>query len=119
MPTLPRLDIKTGFNHSPHVVILGAGASRACCPNGDRNGRRVPVMGDFVTCLDLADIIRSAGQDPAGNFEAVYTAIHRACHKEVLSELDARTRAYFGALTLPNEPTVYDLLVLSLFGPRT
>ena len=28
----------------PHVVILGAGASRAACPSGDKNGK---VQGTF------------------------------------------------------------------------
>jgi hypothetical protein len=29
IPTIPRLDIKIEINHSPHVLILGAGASGA------------------------------------------------------------------------------------------
>jgi hypothetical protein len=35
----------------PRVVILGAGASIAACPSGDANGRRLPVMIDFVEKL--------------------------------------------------------------------
>ncbi len=32
----------------PHVVLLGAGASRAAFLNGDRNGKILPLMADFV-----------------------------------------------------------------------
>jgi len=34
---------KTDIKRS-HVVILGAGASRAVLPNGDTNGKKLPVM---------------------------------------------------------------------------
>ena len=37
----------------PHVVILGAGASVAAFPDGDKNGRKLPVMNDLVEKLDL------------------------------------------------------------------
>jgi len=63
--TLPRLDIKVRINHSPHVVILGAGASRACCPSGDKNGRHLPVMADFATKVGIGEIIKEAGYDPS------------------------------------------------------
>jgi hypothetical protein len=74
-PTMPGLNIKTRFNHSPHVVILGAGASRACCPSGDRNGRKLPLMADFVESVGLEDIIRASGHQPAGNVETTYSNI--------------------------------------------
>jgi hypothetical protein len=48
MPTLPAIDLKSGVILSPHVVILGAGASAATCPNGDRNKIKLPVMRDFT-----------------------------------------------------------------------
>jgi hypothetical protein len=111
---LPHLDIQTGINHSPHVVILGAGASRACCPNGDKNGRQLPVMVDFVEKVGVAAVIKQAGYDPAGNFEKIYSDISAAEKTAVLEELDKAVRAYFGALVLPDEPTFYDYLVLAL-----
>ena len=40
--TLPNLDVKNDRNESPHVVILGAGASLAALPNGDKNGHQLP-----------------------------------------------------------------------------
>jgi hypothetical protein len=41
----------------PHFVILGAGASRAACPQGDADGRHLPVMTDFVDTLELREIL--------------------------------------------------------------
>ena len=38
----------------PHVVILGAGASAAAFPKGDRNGRRLPLMDDLVQVVSWA-----------------------------------------------------------------
>jgi hypothetical protein len=112
--TLPRLDIKTRINHSPHVVILGAGASRACCPDGDKNGRHLPVMADFVDKVGIANVVEQAGYDPTGNFEKTYSDISAAKKTELLDELDKAVRAYFGALALPEQPTFYDYLVLAL-----
>jgi hypothetical protein len=114
MPTLPQLDIKTKFNHSPHVVILGAGASRACCPDGDRTGLKLPTMNDFIDVVGIDDIISKSGYNPSGNFETIYDKIYRSGPQAALDELDKATRKYFGNLQLPDHPTLYDYLVLSL-----
>ena len=42
------LDPDNKMLHAPHVVMLGAGASVAAFPNGDKNGRKVPLMKDLV-----------------------------------------------------------------------
>jgi hypothetical protein len=111
---LPRLDVTTKINHSPHVVILGAGASRACCPTGDKNGRQLPLMADFVEKVGIKEIIETAGYDPSDNFEHIYSQIHSAGKQDVIEKLDLAIRKYFGELVLPDEPTFYDYLVLSL-----
>ena len=38
--------LKPSFG-GPHVVLLGAGASRAVCTNGDKHGRKLPLMSDL------------------------------------------------------------------------
>ena len=48
MNLIPRYNIKENYNHHPHVVILGAGASLAAFPDGDKNGRKLPLMNDIV-----------------------------------------------------------------------
>ena len=44
----------------PHVVIVGAGASRAAFPDGDRNGALLPLMVDFVDVVGLAQALEEA-----------------------------------------------------------
>ena len=44
-------------NIKPHVVLLGAGASRAAFPNGEDAGKRLPLMNDFVETLELAALL--------------------------------------------------------------
>jgi hypothetical protein len=92
--TLPRLDIKTRINHSPHVVILGAGASRACCPSGDKNGRQLPLMADFVAKVGIGEIIKEAGYDVSANFEHVCSQIHSAGKQDTIQKLDSAIRQY-------------------------
>ena len=76
MARLPRLDIKTGINHSPHVVILGAGASKEAFPKGDTNGRIVPLVSELVEALDLMSLLRREGlQSFADNFELFYNRL--------------------------------------------
>lgn len=100
----------------PHVVILGAGASRACCPDGDASGRKLPVMPDFARTLGLEPTLRAAGiENPGTNFELLYAQLARCgTHAEVLQELETAVFNYFAELRLPYQPTIYDHLVVSL-----
>ncbi|MEO9264135.1 MAG: hypothetical protein ABI282_08560 [Candidatus Baltobacteraceae bacterium] len=59
----------------PHVVILGAGASRAALPQGDCVGNLLPVMDDLVEICRLDGILASAGFDTKRNFEELYSEI--------------------------------------------
>jgi len=98
----------------PHVVILGAGASRAVCPDGDKSGRSLPLMADFAACLGLDATLRGWGIDPSQNFEDTYSRLHEAGEHEKLQTLNELVEDYFGALELPDHPTIYDHLVLAL-----
>lgn len=97
-----------GITKRPHVVILGAGASRAACLNGDKNSKIVPLMDDFVQTLDLNNIINSDN-----NFEEIYSDFHALKDKR-LKKIEYRTYLYFDSLLLPDEPNIYDYLLLSL-----
>lgn len=101
---------------SPHVVILGAGASLAACPNGDMNGRRLPLMYNFVEVLNLTETLSSAGIDFEGrNFEEIYDQLYKDEKLfSVKQELEGLIYDYFNSLILPDHPTIYDYLVLSL-----
>lgn len=98
----------------PHVVILGAGASRAACPKGDKNGRLLPVMADFSKLLDLTPFFKEWGIDLNRNFEDTYSDLFEAGEIERLQRLNDLVEDYFDALELPDHATVYDYLVLSL-----
>lgn len=59
-------------NH-PHVVILGAGASCAVIPNGDKNGKWISAMSGFIKKLGLSDIIEKVSiNTKSDNLEDIY-----------------------------------------------
>jgi hypothetical protein len=99
-----------------HVVILGAGASRAAFPIGDRNGQKLPVIKDFVDVVGLADLLAANDiKPPFDNFEGIYSDIEADNSKTALRrELEKPVYDYFAALKLPDTPTLYDHLILSL-----
>jgi len=115
MPTLPSLDLATGINNSPHVVILGAGASKASLPRGDLNGRVVPVMQQLASCLDLTARFKAAGFPDPSDFESVYDElISTGSDPTLVAEIETRVQSYFAAMELPPDATLYDRLLLSL-----
>ena len=99
-----------------HVVILGAGASRAAFQFGDRNGQKLPVIKDFVEVVGLAGLLTTNGINPPfDNFESIYSDIATDTSKAALQkEIGKRVYDYFAALKLPDTPTLYDHLILSL-----
>lgn len=112
---LPALDVEHCANYSPHVVILGAGATRACIPDGDFYGRVAPVMLDFVATLELQSLFSRARIDWQGrNFEELYDTLHKSGQRDVVTEIEDRVWDYFSAFLLPPGPTIYDYLLLSL-----
>ena len=116
VPTLPQLDIKRNSNESPHVLLLGAGASVAAFPNGDRNGVKLPLMNTLIEVLGLESTIAKYGLPYDGiNFEMFYDALFQ-CEKypELVREINECVENYFNKMNLPDEATLYDYLVLSL-----
>jgi len=100
----------------PHIVLLGAGASRQAFPRGDRNGYFLPVMTEFDRLPRLDALCRSAGIVLSGkNFEDVYSSIAEDPQKrELREEIEREVFAYFSRLSLPDTPTIYDHLIVSL-----
>jgi hypothetical protein len=116
MPSLPPIDTKANANHAPHVFILGAGASVAAFPNGDCNGKRLPLMSNFVEVVGLKPVVEKYGVvEEIHNFESFYDDLVVSANKpELLKEIEQKTRDYFGSMKLPNEATLYDQIILSL-----
>ena len=100
----------------PHVVLLGAGASYAAFPSGDKNKRKLPLLKDFVDIIGLADLMAEArAVAPFDDFERIYSDIASDASKAIIrSRIDEKIYSYFESLELPDEPTLYDHLVLSL-----
>ncbi len=104
----------------PHVVILGAGASCAAIPNGDKNGKWISAMSGFIDKLGLSDIISKVCiHTKSDNLEDIYMELDERSCKEpecliVKNELEKVIREYMSSFVLPDEPTIYDFLVMSL-----
>lgn len=99
-----------------HTVILGAGATIAAIPKGDKNGKRSSVMSGLIEKLHLEDVLSGIDlKTRSDNLEDIYSELHARseCH-EALAELEKRLYDYFASLELPDSPTVYDFLILSL-----
>lgn len=94
---------------APHVVLLGAGASKAALPNGDMNGNEIPLMRDLVRVCKLGEIDPIA--EKTDDFEAYFSDLR---NEDIKQKIAARIRDYFSSLSLPDEATLYDYLVLSL-----
>ncbi|HXR46019.1 MAG TPA: hypothetical protein VN784_01145 [Candidatus Limnocylindrales bacterium] len=109
-------EIKTVDVKRPHVVILGAGASLAAFQNGDRNGRKLPVIKNFVEIVGLKDLLAQNNvQPPYDDFEGLYSDIALDAGKSALRQaIEKKVYDYFAALQLPVKPTLYDHLILSL-----
>ena len=70
-------EIDATLRAAPHVVLLGAGASKAALPNGDLHGRQVPLLRDVAVDLDLASRFPEDLRDlAASDFEAAYSRLY-------------------------------------------
>ncbi len=94
--------------HQPHVVILGAGASRAAFPNGERNGHKLPLMSDFLRIVLVAPVLEGIGIDyTRENFEQVYALLaNDPAQRDVRDQLESVVHAYFSSLQLLEGPTL-------------
>lgn len=99
-----------------HIVILGAGASVAAFPNGDANERRLPTMDNLIEMLGLEPVLERGGiKNRRRNFEDIYSELYENDHESpLLKEIEEIVYTYFDNLKLPEFPTLYDHLVMSL-----
>ena len=99
----------------PHVLLLGAGASKAALPHGDKHGRPVPLLKEVADQLKLVDyfpvdLTALSVQD----FEAAYSRLHERGPSAELAAINAQVAEAFSQLELPDEPNLYDVINLSL-----
>jgi hypothetical protein len=99
-----------------HVVLLGAGASKASMPKGDKNGKIIPLMNE-LNKLPVIKQILEANEAELGDktFEEFYSLLtDEESNTTFLSELNESIFNYFVELEILDEPTIYDYLLLSL-----
>lgn len=107
--------LKNGWNYSPHIVLLGAGASRATCPEGDTNGKILPLMNDLIDTLNLSEMIKRENISLEGiGFEEIYDSLILNGRLELAKTIERKIHNYFSEIRLPDKPTIYDYLILSL-----
>jgi hypothetical protein len=101
-----------------HTVILGAGATVAAIPNGDRNGNKSSVMNGLIKKLHIDDILHGISlRTKSDNLEDIYSELYsRVECQGAVAQLEQALYDYFAMLELPENPTIYDFLVLSLTG---
>lgn len=109
--------INTVYGGGGHVVILGAGASVAATirdPLSD--GKKLPVMNNFIDVVGLTDIVNGLpAYIKSDNFELLYSNLYLDDpNSKPIKEIERRAYDYFKTLKLPEVPTIYDYLVLSL-----
>ncbi|MDZ4810870.1 MAG: hypothetical protein SGI96_21755 [Bacteroidota bacterium] len=107
--------MRKNVSQAPHVVILGAGASLAAFPKGDKSGNKLPLMNSLAKAINLQEIIPEQYFPLLNNFENLYSAIAKdPTETEVKAIIENKVYQYFYELELPDTPTLYDYLILSL-----
>lgn len=109
--------INTAYSGGGHVFILGAGASiAATMRDPELSGKVLPSMDNYISVVGLEDIVQKVPSNlKAENFEELYSNLYQwDPNSDLVSAIENRTREYFADMKLPNKPTIYDLLVLSL-----
>lgn len=101
---------------SSHTFLLGAGASRAAFPNGDKYGNKLPLMNDFVEIVGLTKLLEDNSIEYTNqNIEEIYNDLFSINpNSKLIMELNQRILNYFSSLNIPDEVTLYDELLLSL-----
>ncbi|MDP2691916.1 MAG: hypothetical protein Q8O95_05975 [bacterium] len=109
-------EIRDVSHGKPHVVILGSGASKAACPNGDLNGKILPTMDDLISRTGLEELLEKNHVNFKNkNFEGVFSEIYDIDpSSDLLNLIEEKVFNYFELLELPLQPTIYDHLALSL-----
>ena len=100
----------------PHVVIVGAGASITCCEI-DKNGKKVPLLKNIHNILDLTDELKkyNFSDEQMEDFEKLFSDINgKTEYRDLQKKLEYEVCDYFSKLQIPDEPTLYDYLILSL-----
>jgi hypothetical protein len=102
-----------------HIVLLGAGASLASTlRNPEKGKKKLPLMNNIIEVVGLQDVLKQLPHELnslQGNFEKLYSKL--CDYPEFTDErqfIEETIYQYFESMDLPDEPTIYDYLILSL-----
>jgi hypothetical protein len=108
------------YERKPHVAILGAGASCAAIPNGDKNGRKISAMNGFIDTIGLSALLDGITlQTQSTNLEDIYMELDVRSQNDhdclfAKKRIEEKIFELFFLYELPDYPTSYDFLILSL-----
>lgn len=112
---IPEKLTKVPLRPHPHVVILGAGASYAATPDGERNDRKMPLMKDLPHALGLRSILdKNQFLSAIRDFEVFYESLSASGNVELQRAIDEKVVSFFDTARIADHVTLYDRLVLSL-----
>lgn len=112
-------EVEKVHGNGTHLLILGAGASIASTlKNPELSGKELPSMNNIIDIVGLNDIISNLPnslQVLRGDFEKLYSNLFiNGLYLKEKSEIEKRIYNYFKELRLPETPTIYDYMILSL-----
>lgn len=102
-----------------HVLLLGAGASFASTlRNPEKSHKKLPLMWNIIEIVGLNDVVASLPHEYIAlkeDFEKFYSKLQNDDRFTEQKEIIERAiYNYFESMDLPDEPTIYDYLILSL-----
>lgn len=104
-------ELRELYCQRPHVVIVGAGASKAVM------GKSCPTMIEAVEQIGLENILKGIKlQTKSRNLENIYSELFKRgdeC-KDARIAMEETIYSYFSDVHLPSTLSIYDLLILSL-----
>lgn len=117
MTTQEEIDIVHGGKN--HVVILGAGASFASTlRNPENGGKKLPLMSNIVEVVGLDNVVDQLPkkyQLLRNDFEKLFSELSLSGNFiDERSYIEEKIYEYFESMDLPEHPTIYDYLILSL-----
>ena len=110
------IDIVELMLRRPHLFILGAGATKATIPNGDKFGRQSPVMENFLREIGIDSLLNGVKlKNKSNNIEAIYSELATIPeYADVVTKIEEGIVSHYRQMQIPDSPTLYDYLILSL-----
>ena len=100
----------------PHLFILGAGATKATIPYGDKYGRQSPVMENFMHEIGIDGLLDGVKlETKSNNIEAIYSELaSKSEYTDLVRQIEDGIVDHYRQMQIPEAPTLYDYLILSL-----